>query len=595
MSEADYQQLALLAQIDEVTGRLQHWAAQSTPWLALQQTRALLKRLLQRVDPLRLRIDAPLVVATFGGTGVGKSSLVNALLGEELAVVGRQRPTTVQPTIIAHPETDLAAFGFPLSEVQVVRREAAMLRDLLIVDCPDPDTSDDAAPETNLARLQRILPFCDVLLCVSTQQKYRSARVTEELAQAAAGCKLVFVQTHADRDSDIRADWRAQLSAGYDVADLFFVDSRAALKEAQAGLRPTGETGRLLDLLFRELSAAQRVRIRRANLFGLLQSALTEQLQELRSHRPAVEALQAALEAQRTALATRLSQRLTDELAISRGLWERRVLGQVVQLWGFSPFALILRGYYGQASLLASWTLLRAQSTVQMALWGAIHGARWVSTRSQSGDGSEQVERLAALQVTDAELLEAQLVVDGYVRAARLERPPVDAARVKRSAAAAEDEFWSFARLTLDDMILATARRQCHPLVRWGYELVFAALPVYLLVRVGKNFFYDSAWLGQPLLETNFYLPAALFLGLWIVLLLALFTGRLRRGLTQSLQPFAQRLAQARLAHGLFPELEAACAAYAADVHELNDFATQVRALREQVGDASGLSVRRAP
>ncbi len=593
MSEADYQQLALLAQIDEVTGRLQQWTAQSTPWLSLQQTRALLKRLLQRVDPLRLRIDAPLVVATFGGTGVGKSSLVNALLGEELAIVGRQRPTTVQPTVIAHSDTDLAAFGFPLDEVQVVRRDASMLRDLLLVDCPDPDTSDDAAPGTNLARLQRILPYCDVLLCVSTQQKYRSARVTDELAQAAAGCTLVFVQTHADQDSDIRADWRTQLSTGYEVAELFCVDSRTALKEAQAGLRPTGEMGRLLDLLFRELSAAQRVRIRRANLFGLLQTALAEQLQVLHQHRRTVDTLSAALDSQRTALAARLSQRLLDELAISRGLWERRVLGQVVQLWGFSPFALILRGYYGQASLLASWTLLRAQSTVQMALWGAVHGARWLSTRNQSGDGSDQVERLAALQLTDAELQEAQLVVDGYVRTARLERPPTDVARVKRSAAAAEDEFWSFARQTLDDLILATARDQSRSLVRWGYELVFAALPVYLLVRVGKNFFYDSAWLGQPLLETNFYIPAALFLVMWIVLLLALFTGRLRRGLKRSLQPFAQRLAQARLAHGLFPELETACAAYATDVGDLEDLATLVHSLRDQVGEAGGLSTRR--
>ncbi|OYW22833.1 MAG: hypothetical protein B7Z55_04200, partial [Planctomycetales bacterium 12-60-4] len=86
-------------------------------------------------------MDAPLVVATFGGTGVGKSSLVNALIGEEVATAGRQRPTTTQPTLIAHAETNLETYGFPMAELRVIQRDARLLRDWLIVDCPDPDTS----------------------------------------------------------------------------------------------------------------------------------------------------------------------------------------------------------------------------------------------------------------------------------------------------------------------------------------------------------------------------------------------------------------------------------------------------------------------
>ena len=73
------------------------------------------------------------------------------------------------------------------------------LANLVLVDCPDPDTTDAPGPacpsDTTLARLRRILPLCDVLIVTTTQQKYRSARVAEELAAAAPGARLVFVQT----------------------------------------------------------------------------------------------------------------------------------------------------------------------------------------------------------------------------------------------------------------------------------------------------------------------------------------------------------------------------------------------------------------
>lgn len=589
---AEIVQLELLAQIDDVVRRLQSVAERPSAWEPLQHAHGVLQRLLQRVDPLRLRVDAPLVVATFGGTGVGKSSLVNALIGEDVAKVGRQRPTTIAPTLLAHPETDLTPYPLPWDELTVVRRDVPLLRDLLLVDCPDPDTSETEEAGTNLARLHRILPACDVLLYVSSQQKYRSAKVSDELAQAAETCKLIFVQTHADQDADIREDWRRQLVPAYQIAEMFFVDSRKAILEQQAGMRPSGEIGRLLDLLFRELSAAQRVRIRRGNLFGVVQATLDRINTELAGHAHHVKALEDQLQAQRQALSTRLTTRLQDELLVSRGLWERRVMGQIAQLWGFSPFALVLRAYYSQASLVASWTLMRAQSSAQLALWGAVHGTRWLASRRQESTGEDQVERLAALQISDAELREAQIVIEGYARAAKLDRTAADLklSTLKHSAAAAEDEFWAFARQRLDDAIQQTARRRSGLMARIGYEVVFAILPLYLLARIGKNFFYDSWILEKPLLESHFYIPAALFLGLWTLLMLALFTARLRGGLKRSVQQLAEELAQSKLAGGLFPQLDEYCRDYTRDTDELRRLAAQVATVREQVHEVPGLS-----
>src|SRR5690606_26788400 len=111
--------------------------------------------------------------------------------------------------------------ALPLDDFDVVLRDVDLLRDLVILDCPDPDTSEDESAGSNLERLHALLPYCDVLIYVSTQQKYRSARVAEELGQAATGCRIVFVQTHADLDEDIREDWRHQLRADYEIPDVF--------------------------------------------------------------------------------------------------------------------------------------------------------------------------------------------------------------------------------------------------------------------------------------------------------------------------------------------------------------------------------------
>lgn len=69
-----------------------HWLAPATTALA-------------RADERRAHGDALVVVALAGGTGTGKSSVLNALAGRPLARVDVRRPTTHQPTawVVADP------------------------------------------------------------------------------------------------------------------------------------------------------------------------------------------------------------------------------------------------------------------------------------------------------------------------------------------------------------------------------------------------------------------------------------------------------------------------------------------------------------
>ncbi|MBS0201390.1 MAG: GTPase domain-containing protein [Planctomycetes bacterium] len=585
-------QLELLAHIDDLVSQLSAWSEQASSWDPAQHGKSLVRRLLKRIEPLRARVEAPLVVATFGGTGVGKSSLVNALVGEEISTAGRQRPTTTQPIVLAHPQTDLSAYDLPLGELRVVTRDIPLLRDIVLIDCPDPDTTEGESVESNLARLHRLLPFCDVLLYVSTQQKYRSARVTDELLQAASGCRLVFVQTHADLDEDIRDDWRTQLSARYSVSDLFFVDSRRAMQEQQSGVRPTGEFGRLIDLLFRELSAAQRVRIRRANLLGLVHEVVQRARDALVENSATVEKLNTALSEQRHRSTERMASRLQDELLVSRGLWEQRLLGQITQLWGYSPFASVLRLWHSQASLLASYTLMRAKSTAQMALVGLVHGSRWLTSRSQASEADRRLEGIATLGLNDAELREAQLIISGHVHAAKLQRPLLadqSFDQLRQAATTVQDEFLTDAARRIDDLILAIATRHSYWFTRFRYELLFAILPGFLLYRAGRNFFYDTFWLNKPHLDANFYIPAALFLVLWAALFVMAFTRRLRSGLTRHIRELAQQLAAVKMGAGLFPEIEHQCLEYSQERDRLEALLIKIEGIRDQYAGASEL------
>ncbi len=220
----------------------------------------------------------------------------------------------------------------------------------------------------------------------------------------AGGCRLVFVQTHAELDSDIRDDWKRCLSSAWQVPELFFVDSVRAFREQQQGQRPSGDFGRLLDLLTHQLGTSRRIAIRRANLIDLLEEAIKSCLAEFDQAMPAVEQLRVALEDQRNQLRDSLTAQLRDELMLNQTLWERRLLSAVTDMWGFSPFSAVLRIYNGFGAFIASLTMFRARTSAQMALIGAIQGARWIKQRTVEQDADTSLDRIASFGISDREL-----------------------------------------------------------------------------------------------------------------------------------------------------------------------------------------------
>lgn len=585
MIRPELARLELLAEVDALVDALRHWADQAPPWGPARACRALVRRLVERTDLMRVRLEAPLVIATLGGTGTGKSSLVNALVGADVTQTGRARPTTQRPILISRPEISSQTLGIASDSVETVHRDLPALRDMVIIDCPDPDTTEEEAPGTNLARLREILPHCDVLLVTGTQQKYRSARVLEELAAAAPGARLVFVQTHADLEQDIRKDWEGVLQDEYATGHIFLVDSLAALAEAQNGLAPRGEFAALLDLLTRQLAGSTALRIRRANFLDLVSDTLEACKARVHEGLPAVERVRAAIDEQRARLSNQLAGQMRTELLASRRQWESRLVGKAASRWGFSPFALVLRIYQGLGGLLSSALLFRARTPAQVALWGAVEGARTFQRFRSQRKADASAQRALAGVWAPGELRGAALVLDGYAAEADLDRRVVAPETVANEAAAAGQAFVVDVSVELESLLDRVAQRHTGWFTRWRYDLMLLAMLGFLLYRPAKNFFYDS-WLATPpeqLYGLNFYALSIFWLVLWCGLLLWAFTGRLRRGLRREVNQLAEGWINARPSLGIFAQLESQCTQVEQFDHELARLQQQVATLRHRL------------
>lgn len=538
MENPEVARLALLAEVDALTERLRGWADHAPTWQPAETCRALVWRLVERTEGLRVRLEAPLVVATLGGTGTGKSALVNALVGAEVVRTGPLRPTTARPTLVCRPCVTPEMLGIDPASVEVVQRDLPGLAQVVLVDCPDPDTTEEAggakpqtaAANTNLERLRQILPHCDVLLVTATQQKYRSARVADELAVAARGARLVFVQTHAALDQDIRDDWRHVLADQYETGQLFLVDSLAALADAQQGLAPRGDFARLVDLLRQQLAGAAGNRIRRANFLDLVADTLAACRARIDAAEPAVSQLQAAIDQQRAKLVVLMARQVHAEYLASRRLWETRLLSAVAGRWGLSPFSLVLRIYQGP------WPRQRRQRLADEAT-------------ARAG------------QCDPTELRAAAVVLEGYAAEAGLDRQAAAVETIVAEAGRAGAAFAAETAAQLQAVILRLAQRHSGLFTRVRYEALLLAMLGLLVYRLGKNFFYDSWWAEHPvqIYGLDFYLAAGLWLALWCWLLLWAFTGRLRRGLRRQIDQLAEQWTSPGVAAALFGRLEDDC------------------------------------
>ncbi|MGW8321088.1 MAG: GTPase [Thermodesulfobacteriota bacterium] len=124
------------------------------------------QKLLGRLDALS---DQALVAGLVGGTGVGKSTVMNALAGAEIASTSHRRPNTDRVLLYRHEEVELPR---ALTKTDVpwheVIHQADGVRQVIMCDLPDFDSLVGEHRE----RVLRFLEHLDVLVFVTSPEKY---------------------------------------------------------------------------------------------------------------------------------------------------------------------------------------------------------------------------------------------------------------------------------------------------------------------------------------------------------------------------------------------------------------------------------------
>ncbi|MEW9553764.1 YfjP family GTPase [Nonomuraea sp. NPDC050783] len=137
------------------------------------------------------------VAALAGATGSGKSSLYNALAGEELAAVGVTRPTTSTAQAALW---DGENAGPLLDWLDVPRRHSATDPDmsgLVLLDLPD----HDSIRLSHRLEVDRLVELVDLLVWVVDPQKYADAALHERYLRPLAGHRdvMLVVLNQVDR------------------------------------------------------------------------------------------------------------------------------------------------------------------------------------------------------------------------------------------------------------------------------------------------------------------------------------------------------------------------------------------------------------
>ncbi len=157
----------------------------------------------------------PLIVAFMGGTGVGKSSLLNRLAGKAIARAGVERPTSREVTLYHHHSVAIKHLPeqLPLAQIKTAEHDNESRKHVIWIDMPDFDSTE----QSNKHQVLEWLPHIDVLIYVVSPERYRDEKAWRLLLAEGGRHAWLFVLNQWDRGlTEQYEDFKQQLhKAGF--------------------------------------------------------------------------------------------------------------------------------------------------------------------------------------------------------------------------------------------------------------------------------------------------------------------------------------------------------------------------------------------